>query len=539
MKVSADYVIVGAGTAGCVLANRLTKDPKRSVILLEAGEKDQHPYIHVPAGFVRLLAHPTVTWGYKTAADPATAGREILFPRGRGLGGSSSINGLLYVRPFAADIDAWEQQGARGWSFENCLPYYSRSETWLDGADPRRGADGPIQVTRVGNPPEICRLVIEAGREAGLEFVDDPNARTRGPSVWYYQQTREGRRRSSAARGYLRPAMRRKNLQVITALQVSSLRFNDRNEVTGIVGTDASGNPVEIEARSEVILASGVVNTPKLLELSGIGDADVLANAGIRPRVVRPGVGRNFQDHYVVRLSFRVSGTGTANERSQGIALAREVAKYLLSGSGLLTYSAAVVGAFVQMQHAQRPDVQLLIAPGSFKSGRIGELEAEPGISCGSFQMRPESRGETHIQSRDPAAPPIIAPRYLTNDIDRKTIVEGLKFGRQLFSQPAIAKYIVGETVPGPQADTDEALLQYAQENGSTVYHAVGTCRMGEDENAVVDSNLRVHGVKNLSIVDASIMPLITSTNTNATVLMLAERAADLILGRKSLERAA
>lgn len=536
---SVDYVIVGAGTAGCVLAARLTEDPHCSVMLIEAGERDQHPYIHVPAGFVRLLAHKTITWGYKTVADAATAGREILFPRGRGLGGSSSINGLLYVRPFAEDIDAWEQLGAQGWDFESCLPYYSRSETWLDGAHPRRGAQGPIQVTRVANPPDICKLVVEAGREAGMEILEDPNVTTCGPSIWYYQQTREGRVRSSAARGYLHPVMTRSNLSVLTGVQVSTLRFNDRDEVSGIVGNDASGVPFQIEARREVILCSGVVNTPKLLELSGIGDADVLANAGIPPRVVRPGVGRNFQDHYVARLSFRVRDTRTANERSRGVALAREIADYLISGKGLLTYSAAIVGAFAKTHLADRPDVQFVIAPGSFKSGRIGELEEEPGISCGAWQMRPESRGETHIQSGDPAAPPVIAPGYLTKELDRKTLVEGLKIGRQLFSQPSISRHIVGETVPGPIADSDEGLLRYAQENGSTVYHAVGTCRMGQDELSVVGPDLRVHGVKNLRIVDASVMPLITSTNTNATVLMLAERASDLIRGRQLLERVA
>ncbi|MEC5405972.1 GMC family oxidoreductase N-terminal domain-containing protein [Paraburkholderia sp. MPAMCS5] len=523
-----DYVIVGAGTAGCVLANRLTEDPNVTVILVEAGERDRHPFIHVPAGFVRLLDHPTVTWRYHTRADAETSGRAILFPRGRGLGGSSAINGLLYVRPFAEDIDSWEQSGAKGWTFGNCLPFYRRSETWTEGNSPQRGTHGPIQVSRVKNPPEICGAVVQAAQKAGLEFVDDPNSDTRGPSIWYYQQTRDGRRRSSAARGYLRPAMVRPNLTVVTGVQVSGLEMNGKH-VSGINATTTAGVSMQFRATREVILSAGVIGTPRLLEMSGIGDKDVLDNAGIRTRIALPGVGNNLQDHYVVRLGYRVRGAGTANERSHGLALAREMMRYVVSGTGVLTYSAAIVGGFAQTRLATRPDVQFVIAPGSFVEGRIGVLESEPGVSCGVWQMRPESRGHVHITSSEMTAAPTIAPSYLSSELDRNTMVEGLKIGRRIFAQPEVARYIVDETVPGRQADTDEALLQYVRDNGSTVYHAVGTCRMGEGEMSVVDSEMRVRGTTGLRIVDGSVMPSITSTNTNATVLMLAERAADMI----------
>ncbi|MEJ8827039.1 GMC family oxidoreductase N-terminal domain-containing protein [Variovorax humicola] len=534
-EIVADYVIVGAGTAGCVLANRLSANGKYKVMLIEAGGPDRHPMIHIPAGFLRLLDHPSITWNYKTAPEAQASDREILFPRGRGLGGSSSINGLLYVRPFAADIDAWEAGGAVGWNFANCLPYYSRSETWQDGSDPRRGSDGPIQVTRVSSPPAVCAEVIKAGQELGLDMIDDPNATTRGPSIWYYQQTRHGRVRSSAARGYLWPAASRPNLSVHTDLHVTRVTMEGEGAsrtVTGVECQSATGDVVAVKARREVILSAGVIGTPRLLEMSGIGDPGVLDNAGIRTQVALPGVGNNLQDHYVTRLCFRIKGIATANERSHGAALAREVAKYVVAGGGILTYSAAVIGAFASSGLVDRPDVQFVIAPGSFKEGRIGELENEPGLSFGVWQMRPESRGHVHVVSSDRSQAPAIAPLYLSSELDRQTTIAGLRIGRALAKQPSLAPYVVGETVPGPQADSDDALLQYARDNGSTVYHGVGTCRMGADpaEGAVVDAELRVYGIQRLRVIDGSIMPTMTSTNTNATVLMIAERAADMLL---------
>lgn len=527
--VWADYVIVGAGTAGCVLANRLSADGRHQVFLIEAGGPDRHPLIHIPAGFMRLLDHPTITWRYKTESESGAGDRQILFPRGRGLGGSSSINGLLYVRPFKEDIDAWAEQGAEGWSFDACLPYFSRSETWREGAGPARGQSGPVQVARVPSPPDVCARVIDAGRQMGLEFLDDPNSDTRGPSIWFYQQTRDGRRRSSAARGYLRPALARPNLSVSTHLHAERLLMEGAT-VNGVLCTTADGKLVAVRARREVVLSAGVIGTPRLLELSGIGNPDVLANAGVPLAHALPGVGAGLQDHYVARLCFRLRGTQTANERSHGAALLREVAKYFVSGEGILTYSAAVAGAFASTGLAPRPDVQYVIAPGSFKAGRIGELEDEPGISCGVWQMRPQSRGSVHIVSSRSEAPPAIAPQYLSHDLDCRTLTAGLRIGRKLFEQPAIKQFVVAETIPGPTAASDAELLEYGRANGSTVYHAVGTCRMGSDAQAVVDPQLRVRGLRGLRIIDGSVMPTITSTNTNATVLMIAERAADLML---------
>lgn len=527
-ELEADYVVVGAGTAGCVLAARLTEDPRTSVLLVEAGEKDRHPYIHVPAGFLRLLDHPDISWRYRTRPHADTDGRELIFPRGRGLGGSSSINGLLYVRPFAQDIDGWASAGASGWDHASCLPYYARSETWEFGDDPRRGRRGPIQVTRVSNPPPVCGKVVAAAQGAGYQFLQDPNADCRGPGVFYYQQTRHGRFRSSAARGYLAPARSRSNLRVLTGSDVSRVVLENGRAI-GVEVLQADGNTMRIKARKEVILSAGVIGTPALLERSGIGDPDVLANAGVRPQVALAGVGRDLQDHYVARVCFRLKGIATANERSSGIPLLKEMLRYLTHGDGLLTYSAALVGMYGQSQYGQRPDIQFVIAPGSFRAGRIGELETEPGISVGCWQMRPTSRGSVHIASADARKAPVIDPRYLSEDLDRRTLVEGLRMARQLFEEPALREFVVQETVPGPDARDEASLLAYARANGGTVYHGVGTCRMGQDEGAVVDPELRVRGVPGLRVVDASVMPQITSTNTNATVLMLAERAADLI----------
>lgn len=527
-ELKADYVVVGAGTAGCVLSARLSEDTNTSVLLVEAGAKDRHPYIHVPAGFVRLLEHPSITWGSRTRPHADTDHRELMFPRGRGLGGSSSINGLLYVRPFPHDIDDWSQAGATGWDYASSQPYFARSETWRHGDDPRRGKNGPIHVTRVSNPPLVCDKVVDAARDLGYEFLEDPNTDTRGPAVFYYQQTRRGRLRSSAARGYLHPALGRDNLRVLTGTEVARVLLDGRRAV-GVEIVRPNGQTMRVHAEKEVILSAGVAGSPAILERSGIGDPAVLAAAGVRTNVPLRGVGRNLQDHYVARVCFNLKGIATANERGSGLALLKEIARYLSHGDGLLTYSAALVGLYGQTQYAQRPDVQFVVAPGSFRSGRIGELEKEPGISVGFWQMRPDSRGEIHIASADPGAQPVIDPRYLSEDLDRRTMVEALRMARRLFKQSALREHVVQETLPGDAVRDDAGLLAYARANGGTVYHGVGTCRIGQDDGAVVDPDLRVHGIAGLRVVDAAVMPNVTSTNTNATVLMLAERAAELI----------
>jgi choline dehydrogenase len=535
MSTTFDYVIVGAGTAGCVLANRLSADPAASVLLIEAGGDDRHPMIHVPAGFVRLLDHGDITWQYRTVAEPNTGSRQMLFPRGKVVGGSSSINGLLYVRPFKEDLDAWARMTDDSWRYDNVLPYYKKSEKWMGGPSEWRGRDGMIRVDRVQQPPEICHAAVQAGSMAGLTYIEDGNKAHDHDSIWYYQQTRDGRFRSSAARAYLYPARSRSNLTVWTRGRVQRL-IMEGAVCQGVV-VQVNGQQKEVHARRETILSAGVIGTPQILQVSGIGPSDVLEQNGIRPVRAVEAVGSNFQDHYVARICYRLKDTVTANERSRGVRLLGELMSYAFNGKGLLTYSAALVGAFYQTKHSTRPDVQYVIAPGSFKEGRIGQLEADPGISVGCWQMRPNSRGTVRIRSADVTVAPEINPAYLSDPQDVAILLDGMKFGRKLFDYKPLARYVVRETVPGADCTDDESLIRYARTNGSTVYHAVGTCAMGNDDKAVVDPQLRVRGISRLRIVDASVMPQVTSTNTNATVLMIAEKGAAMILEARQARR--
>jgi len=531
-----DYIIVGAGSAGCVLANRLTADGKHKVLLLEAGPKDWNPMIHIPVGYAQTLKDPSVNWLYSTEEDPGSGNRVHVWPRGKVLGGSSSINGLLYVRGQAADYDNWAQLGATGWGSSDVLPYFRRSEGNERLDDDLHGTDGPLNVSDATTRHPVSDAVIEAGVQAGLPFNDDVNGEGQD-GISYFQLTVRNGMRWSAAQAYLKPAMKRMNLQVETDAQCSAVLFEGMR-ATGVQYRQ-DGRQVRVHARREVILCGGAVNSPQLLEVNGIGDPEVLKGAGIAVRHALPGVGANLQDHYVVSSQFRLkAGTVSVNELSRGWRLAAEVAKYAVSRKGLLTLSAAHVQAYIRTRPGlSGPDVQYHILPATadiakYVEEQKWELEKAPGLTIAPCQLRPESRGTIHVKSADPFAAPLIRPNYLSDPLDQQTIVEGLKFARKLAAQPALAPYVEQEIYPGPEATDDAALLEWARQSGTTIYHPVGTCRMGAagDSGAVVDSSGRVFGIGCLRVVDASLMPRLVSGNTNAPTMMIAEKISDAIL---------
>jgi choline dehydrogenase len=443
--MQAEYVIVGAGSAGCVLANRLTEDPATRVVLIEAGGRDWNPLIHIPAGFMKLLDHPSLTWGFKAEADPGTDGRAIPYPRGRVLGGSSSINGLIYIRGQPEDFDHWAQLGNRGWGWDDVLPYFKRAENWQGEASEPHGSGGFLTTSPMSERPAACRAIIAAAQELGLEYRADVNNLPpgAGDSIGWCQQTRGGRRRASAARAYLKPATKRPNLQVITGALVHRVVF-DGTRATGVEFSHNGGRGNSIEradAAWEVILAAGAVGSPHLLQLSGVGDPEVLAKAGIPVRHALPGVGKNFQDHYIARMSCEVQGIETLNERGRGLSFAGEVLRYLASGTGMLTYSASLCAASVKvLEESATPDVQCVFAPASYKPGLIRVLDDKPGITGGPWQMRPLSRGYVLVRSPDPRDQPAINPRYLAEETDRRAMGR-----RAQIPAPAVRGTVPGE----------------------------------------------------------------------------------------------
>lgn len=531
-----DYVIVGAGSAGSVLANRLTEDGTTSVCVLEAGPRDWHPYIHIPAGFIKTFYDKRVNWLYSMEPSQWTGGRRILAPRGKTLGGSSSINGHIYNRGQRMDFDTWAQMGNRGWGYADVLPYFRRMERRIGAGDPTfRGRDGTLTVTDIDWRHPLCDAFIEGAVALGIPRNPDYNGAAQ-EGIAYAQRTIYRGRRMSAARAFLHPAMRRPNLGVKTHAHTTEIVLDGRRAVGVRYRRGGRDGPLaEVRATREVILAAGSFNSPQLLQLSGIGPAPLLKSLGIEVRHALPGVGENLRDHYAPRFVARVKNIETINERVRGLKLAAEAAKWLVLRKGVLALSPTLVYCFWRSEPSiPNCDLQLTFTPASYREGVQGELEREPGMTVASWQQRPDSRGWVRLRSADPFEPPIIQPNYLAEEGDRRVLLAGMKLARRLLASPPLAPYYEREDFPGPHVRTDEELLEAARQRGTTTFHPSGTCRMGpaSDPLAVVDDNLRVHGLEGLRVIDASIMPTMLSANLNAATMMIAEKGADLLRGR-------
>ncbi len=534
-----DYVIVGAGTAGCVLANRLTACGKYTVCLLEAGPPDWNPMIHIPAGFMKTIANPSVNWLYQSEPCPGTNGRTIPMPRGKVIGGSSSINGLIFNRGQKMDFDVWAQKGNRGWSYDDVLPYFRRYESHEDSPDASyRGQTGEMTITDLKWRDPLCEAFIKGAESIGIPRNPDYNgAYQEGTS--YVQRTSTGKLRMSAARAFLKPARKRQNLRVITNAHATKILLDGKRAI-GVAYNrgGANGRSDQVYAGREVIIAGGTINSPQLLQLSGIGSAKLLHDLGIKVAHDLAGVGENLRDHYGARLTARAKNVNTINELAHGPKLVGEIVKYFLGKRSILELGPTLVYCFWHSDEMIRnADLQISFTPASYKEGKQAKLDKEPGFSLAAWQQRPESLGYVRARNKNPFEKPQIQPNYLSHEEDRRVLLAGIKVSRRLMNTEALAPYFDYEGYPGVHIQNDDELLDVARQRSTTLYHLMGTCRMGTetDPTAVVDDKLRIHGLQNIRVIDASIMPSMPSANLNAAVMMIAEKGADMVLGKPPL----
>ncbi|HUB50462.1 MAG TPA: GMC family oxidoreductase N-terminal domain-containing protein [Acetobacteraceae bacterium] len=540
---SFDYVIVGSGAAGSVLAARLTEDPGVTVCVLECGPPDRHPFIHIPGGFMKLLFHPAYTWQFKTEPSEGTAGRQISTTQGRTLGGSSSINGMVYNRGQRADFDSWAQRGNRGWGYDDVLPYFRRTEHRISpGGDDRvHGREGALPVTDMDWFHPVCEAFIAGAIGMGIPRCADYNSGDHQEGVGYFQRAIYRGYRHSAARVFLHPARASGRLDIRTDARAAQVLFDGKRAV-GVQYIDDRDRTTQriVRARREVILSCGTANTAKLLQISGVGPAALLRELGM-PVIADLPVGESFRDHYSVRIVARVKNIRTINEMSRGLGLAGQVLRWVMGRPSILAVTPSLVHWFWKSHEAlDFPDMQGVFTPASYKEGFIGLLDDYPGMTAGVWQHRPESTGYVRARSTDPFQDPVIQPNYLSDPMDRRVLLAGMKLARRLLHTPELAPYFDGDTLPGRDVQSDDELLDYARHYGSTAYHLIGTARMGpaSDRTSVVDDQLRVHGLDGLRVVDASIMPSMPSANTYCSTMMIAEKASDMILGRAPLSPA-
>ncbi|NKB58835.1 MAG: choline dehydrogenase [Alphaproteobacteria bacterium] len=523
-----DYIIVGAGSAGCVLANRLSANPANKVLLLEAGPEDRNFWIHVPLGYGKNVSNPNVNWCLESEPEEYCYGQSYFLPRGKVIGGSSSINGMVYVRGQVEDYDLWAQMGCRGWSFDEVLPYFRKAENNQRGETEIHGVGGPLDVSDVGEQSVICEAMIAAGQEVGIPYNEDINGRVQ-EGIGYHQGTIRNGRRCSSAVAYLNPARQRDNLRVEADATVKRVLFEGKKAVG--VAYDRHGAAQEARAHRSVILSGGAFASPQLLELSGIGQPERLTTLGIPVVHDLPGVGENLQDHFVSRMRWRIKHATTFNERVRGLRALGEGINYILRRKGVLTMPTLPIGAFVRTrEELATPDVQFQIIPATYQAVEDRKLDREPGVTIGVTMLRLEGRGHVHAKSADPKAPAGIWHNLLATEGDRRTTIAGMWMARRMMEAPALQPYYDFEMTPGPDAQDDDAFLEYARRTGASNWHPAGTCKMGTDPMAVVDPSLAVHGLEGLRVVDASIMPNVVCGNTNAPTIMIAEKAVDIIL---------
>ena len=522
-----DYVIVGAGTAGCVLANRLSADPDVSVLLLEAGGKDDYFWIHVPVGYLYTMNNPRTDWCFKTEPEPGLNGRALNYPRGKTLGGCSSINGMIYMRGQAGDYDHWRQLGNVGWAWDDVLPYFRRSEDYVHGEDDLHGAGGEWRVEEMRLKWEILDAFRDAAEQVGIPKTDDFN-RGDNEGCGYFQVNQRRGVRWSTAKAFLRPAMQRPNLTVLTHAQTARIRFTGRRAAG--VEFHVNGKPAHATASGEVILTAGSIGSPQILQVSGVGPGDLLSEHGIPVVHELAGVGANLQDHLQLRLIYRVENTDTLNQQANSLlGKAGMGLQYFLFKRGPLTMAPSQLGCFAKSDPGRAsPNLEYHVQPLSLD--KFGEpLHSFPAFTASVCNLRPESRGTVRIKSADPFEPAAIRPNYLAEDTDRQVAADAIRLTRRITAAAALARFEPQEHLPGDHLQSDEELAQAAGDIGTTIFHPVGTCKMGSDARAVVDDRLCVHGLGGLRVVDASVMPTITSGNTNAPTIMIAEKAADMI----------
>lgn len=523
-----DYIIVGAGSAGCVLAYRLSDSPRTAVLLIEAGPRDASPLIHEPKGYVRTHRDPRLRWAFPLTADAGRGECQGMFIAGKVLGGSSSINGMVYVRGHPDDYDGWAKSGASGWSWEHILPCFRSIEDHELGENDVRGAGGPLHISLRRRSGALSEAVIQAGISAGLSYREDLNDLD-GERIGYFPVTIEHGRRVSAARAFLTPITGRPNLTVLTDTVVTHVVF-DATRAIG-VACITNGTPREFRAAKEVLVCAGALQSPKILQLSGVGPAQHLRSLDVPVIHDSPGVGANLRDHWGLRLQYRLLRRAKLARLCRGTGLRGRALRYLISRTGMFLSTGAEIGAFVRVSRdARHPDAELLISPFSIIPG-TGDFEWEPRLQCLAQSLRPESQGTVMIRSRDPTVAPEIRADFLSTEADRQLTVDMVRYARRLLRQPALGPYLGEEAFPGSSVQSDEEIIEVCRRSGAAGSHYAGTCKMGQDRMAVLDERLRVRGVSGLRVVDGSIMPTLVSGNTNGPIMAIAWRAADLILG--------